>query len=46
MSIEQYQRDVNSIDKEIATLEKKKAEIMIYKLQNIKLWQKQKKQIS
>ena len=27
MSIEQYQRDVNSIDKEIATLEKKKAEI-------------------
>ena len=26
--------------------EKKKAEIMIYKLQNIKLWQKQKKQIS
>lgn len=27
MSIEQYQRDVNSLDKEIAALEKKKAEI-------------------
>ena len=30
MSVEQYQRTVNSLDKEIADLEKKKADIYIY----------------